>query len=40
MFRFYVNGKEYQEEKDMKLIRFLRDQLHMTSVKNGCSEGA
>ncbi len=40
MFRFYVNGKEYQEEKDMKLIRFLRDQLHLTSVKDGCSEGA
>ena len=40
MFRFYVNGKEYQVEKDMKLIRFLRDQLHLTSVKDGCSEGA
>ena len=40
MFRFYVNGKEYQEEKDMKLLRFLRDKLHLTSVKDGCSEGA
>lgn len=40
MFSFYVNGKEYQEEKDMKLLRFLRDKLHLTSVKDGCSEGA
>lgn len=31
MFSFYVNGKEYQEEKDMKLLRFLRDKLHLTS---------
>ena len=40
MFSFYVNGKEYQEEQDMKLLRFLRDRLHFTSVKDGCSEGA
>lgn len=40
MFSFYVNGKEYQEERDMKLLRFLRDKLHLTSVKDGCSEGA
>ena len=40
MFSFYVNGKEYQEEQDMKLLRFLRDRLHLTSVKDGCSEGA
>jgi len=33
MFSFYVNGKEYQEEKDMKLLRFLRDKLHLTSVR-------
>ena len=24
----------------MKLLRFLRDKLHLTSVKDGCSEGA
>lgn len=40
MFSFYVNGKEYQEEQDMKLLRFLRDKCHLHSVKDGCSEGA
>ncbi len=35
-----VNGKEYIVEKNQKLLRFLRDELHLTSVKDGCSEGA
>ena len=38
MFSFYVNGKEYQEEKDMKLLRFLRDKLHLTSVKTDAAK--
>jgi len=37
---FFVNGKEYQVDKNQKLLRFLRDELHLTSVKDGCSEGA
>ncbi|SHJ55258.1 selenium-dependent xanthine dehydrogenase [Paramaledivibacter caminithermalis] len=40
MFKIKVNGKEYQSEKDMKLIDFLRDELGIMSVKNGCKEGA
>lgn len=35
-----VNGTEYTVEKDEKLMRFLRDDLHLTSVKDGCSQGA
>ena len=37
---FTVNGKTVTAEKNQKLIRFLRDGLHITSVKDGCSEGA
>ena len=37
---FVVNGKPVTAEKNQKLIRFLRDELHLTSVKDGCSEGA
>lgn len=40
MFTVYVNGKEYQVEQDKKLMRFLRDDLRLTSVKDGCSQGA
>lgn len=40
MFTFLVNGKTYEVEKDKKLMRFLRDDLHLTSVKDGCSQGA
>ena len=37
---FFVNGQEVRPEKNMKLLRYLRDVLHLTSVKDGCSEGA
>ena len=37
---FNVNGTEVRVEKNQKLIRYLRDELHLTSVKDGCSEGA
>ena len=37
---FKVNGQSVQPEKNQKLLRFLRDELHLTSVKDGCSEGA
>ena len=40
MATFIVNGKSVTVEKNQKLIRFLRDELHLTSVKDGCSEGA
>jgi len=35
---FTVNGKSY-EVKNMLLIDFLRDELKLTSVKNGCGTG-
>ena len=35
-----VNGKTVTTDKNQKLIRFLRDELRLTSVKDGCSEGA
>ena len=37
---FTVNGRSVSVEKNQKLIRYLRDELHLTSVKDGCSEGA
>ncbi|WP_270395647.1 selenium-dependent xanthine dehydrogenase [Mediterraneibacter massiliensis] len=40
MITVLVNGKKYEVEKDKKLMRFLRDDLHLTSVKDGCSQGA
>ena len=40
MVTFKVNGRTVQTEKNQKLLRFLRDELHLTSVKDGCSEGA
>lgn len=40
MIKVLVNGKTYRVEKDKKLMRFLRDDLHLTSVKDGCSQGA
>lgn len=35
-----VNGKTYETYEDKSLLRFLRDDLHMHSVKDGCSQGA
>lgn len=40
MYQLQINGQIYETEQDKKLIRFLRDDLHLTSVKDGCSEGA
>ena len=40
MAAFTVNGKTVTAEKNQKLIRYLRDELRLTSVKDGCSEGA
>ena len=35
-----VNGREVTTDKKQSLLRFLRDELHLTSVKDGCSQGA
>lgn len=40
MYHFWVNDREYQVEEDQKLLRFLRDECGLKSVKDGCSEGA
>ena len=40
LFDVTINGIAYQVEDDIKLLPYLRDTLHITSVKNGCSEGA
>ncbi len=40
MATFTVNGKSVTVEKNQKLLRYLRDTLRLTSVKDGCSEGA
>ncbi len=40
MAAFTVNGKTVTVEKNQKLLRYLRDTMHLTSVKDGCSEGA
>lgn len=39
-YRFVVNGEEISCTKDVSLLRFLRDDLGLHSVKDGCSEGA
>ena len=40
MASFFVNGKSVEVSENQKLLRFLRDELRLTSVKDGCSEGA
>lgn len=40
MYTVKVNGKEWNTEKDQKLLPFLRDVCKLKSVKDGCSEGA
>ena len=37
---FTVNGVTRTVEEDKPLLRYLRDDLRLTSVKDGCSEGA
>lgn len=39
-YRFKVNGVEQLAGADKSLLRYLRDDLHIHSVKDGCSEGA
>ncbi|MEZ3468922.1 MAG: selenium-dependent xanthine dehydrogenase [Schaedlerella sp.] len=40
MYTFVVNGKTVKTDKKQSLLRFLRDELYRTSVKDGCSQGA
>ena len=40
MASFTVNGQLVTVEKNQSLLRYLRDELRLTSVKDGCSEGA
>ncbi len=40
MSTFTVNGKTVSVQENKKLMRYLRDDLGLTSVKDGCSEGA
>ena len=40
IFTIKINGKTITTAENKKLIRLLRDDLHYTSVKDGCSEGA
>ncbi|MDO4330923.1 MAG: selenium-dependent xanthine dehydrogenase [Lachnospiraceae bacterium] len=40
MYTLHINGKDYEATEDKKLLRFLRDDLHLTATKDGCSEGA
>ena len=37
---FFVNGAQVCVTENRKLLRYLRDELHITSAKDGCSEGA
>ena len=40
MYSFFVNGCQVSTSKKQSLLRFLRDEMHLTSVKDGCSQGA
>ncbi len=40
VYSFTVNGKEVSTSEDKPLLRFLRDDLKLFSVKDGCAQGA
>ena len=40
LYQFTVNGRQVSTEENKPLLRYLRDDLHLYSVKDGCSEGA
>ncbi len=40
LYSFTVNGTERTTSEDKPLLRYLRDDLKLYSVKDGCSEGA
>lgn len=40
MYKLNINGKDYEFQEERRLIEVLREDLGLTSVKNGCGEGA
>ena len=40
MYTLTVNGKQVQATANKKLLSFLRDDLRLTSAKDGCAQGA
>ena len=40
MATFTLNGELVTPPRNMKLLRYLRDEKHLTGTKDGCSEGA
>lgn len=40
MSRIWVNGKEVEASEDRKLMDVLRNDCHLKSIKDGCSQGA
>lgn len=40
MYTFIVNGREVHTDKETNLLAFLREDMGLTSVKNGCAKGA
>ena len=40
MATFILNGQQVTPSRNQKLLRFLRDEMHLTAAKDGCSEGA
>ena len=40
IYSFTVNGILQETEEEKPLLRYLRDDLGLTSCKDGCSEGA
>ena len=39
MSTLQINGQEVTTTKNVNLLDFLREEMNITSVKNGCSEG-
>ncbi|MEG6615960.1 selenium-dependent xanthine dehydrogenase [Peptococcaceae bacterium 1198_IL3148] len=40
MYTINLNGQDVNVDKNVKLIDYLREEARLTSVKNGCGEGA
>src|SRR5690554_6617557 len=40
MYSLNINGRIYEVQEDKKLMDYLRNDLNLTSVKDGCSQGA